>query len=287
MESVEAGLEEDTESVLDASSSLGMKPLHPFDRLRAGSERSLGLLTESRRVKGVEENNLESLDSRLSPDTKVQTSMALKSPRSVSDVGILSTVSSLDELKDGGKHAFLTDAEHLKGSHKSLKSFSESRFNKHLSSAEDHLKAGRYYRAVDSFNLASVYQPNNPDVLSGKGHALFAAGEYMSSALFLGRALAIQPDYTQTKVDLAAMLGGADKLAERIADVEQWLARSGSAQLQFLLSYVYFRSGRLNQAKHAIAAAYENGTPRGVSHCGMPDSPAIDAMKTAIEQAAK
>ena len=79
----------------------------------------------------------------------------------------------------------------------------------------------------------------------------------MSSALFLARVLAVQPDYAQVKVDLAAMLGGPEKLTERIADVEQWLARSGSAQLQFLLSYVYFRTDRLVQAQQAISAAYE------------------------------
>jgi len=159
----------------------------------------------------------------------------------------------------------------------SVESFSQSRFNQHVSAAEDHLKAGRYYRAVDSFTLAAVYEPSNPVVLAGKGHALFAAGEYMSSALFLARVLAVQPDYTQVKIDLAAMLGGPEKLAERIAEVEQWLARSGSAQLQFLLSYAYFRAGRLNQAKQAINKAFEK----------MPHSPAVVAMRTAIHQATR
>ena len=157
----------------------------------------------------------------------------------------------------------------------SVESFSQSRFNQHISAAEDHLKAGRYYRAVDAFTLAAVYEPGNPVVLAGKGHALFAAGEYMSSALFIARVLAVQPDYTQVKVDFAAMIGGPEKLTERIADVEQWLARSGSTQLQFLLSYVYFRAGRFNQAKQAINEAFEK----------MPHSPAVVAMRTAIRRA--
>jgi len=158
-----------------------------------------------------------------------------------------------------------------------LESFSQAKFNEHMSAAQDHLKAGRYYRAADSFTLAAVYQPGNPVVLVGRAHALFAAGEYMSSALFLARALAIHPDYAQAQVDLAVMLGGADKLAERTADIEQWLARSGSGQLQFLLGYVYFHTGRLSQAKQAITEAYEK----------MPNSPAVGAMRTAINQAAK
>ncbi|OHB79930.1 MAG: hypothetical protein A2Z25_07825 [Planctomycetes bacterium RBG_16_55_9] len=195
-------------------------------------------------------------------------------PAGAGEAGILSTVSSLDELRQRGTPVLSANAERMKEPHGSLESFTQSRFNKHISDAEEHLKAGRYYRAADSFTLAAVYQPDNPVVLAGRGHALFAAGEYMSSALFLARALAIQPDYLQATVDLAAVLGGADKLAARTADVEQWLARSGAPQLQFLLSYVYFRTGRLDQARQAIAEAHKK----------MPDSPAVEVMRTAINQ---
>ncbi len=44
------------------------------------------------------------------------------------------------------------------------------------------------------------------------------------------------------------MLGGQDKLDSRIADVKEWLGRSGSGKLEFLLGYVYYRMGRLEQA---------------------------------------
>jgi tetratricopeptide (TPR) repeat protein len=139
--------------------------------------------------------------------------------------------------------------------------------------AEGHLKAGRYYRAASCFSLASVYQSGNPLALAGRGHALFAAGEYVSSALFLSRALAVSPEYLLVKVDLVGMLGDENKLAGRIADIEQWLARSGSSQLQFLLGYVYYRTGQLHLAKQAIDAAYEK----------TPESLAVQAMKIAID----
>jgi tetratricopeptide (TPR) repeat protein len=139
--------------------------------------------------------------------------------------------------------------------------------------AEEYLKAGSYYRAASCFSLASVYQADNPMALAGRGHALFAAGEYVSSALFLSRALAISPEYLQMRVDLVAMLGDGNKLAGRIADIEQWLARSGSSQLQFLLGYVYYRTGQLLRAKQAIDAAYEK----------TPESPAVQVMKITID----
>ena len=264
-QSVEASLEEDAGGIGRSESSLQHREFLSVSQDALTLSDTLHLY-ESPRV-----------DSRLSPAGGSQADTSLKSQEGIGEVGILSTVSSLDELRQDGTPGLSDNAEQIKGSHDSLESFSQSRFNQHLSAARDHLKAGRYYRSVDSFTLATVYQPNNPVVLAGKGHALFAAGEYMSSALFLARALAVQPGYMQSKVDLTAMLGGAEKLSERIADVEQWLARSGSAQLQFLLGYVYFRTDRLNQAKQAIAEAYET----------MPQSQAIVALRMAINQATR
>lgn len=152
-------------------------------------------------------------------------------------------------------------------------SLSQSKFNQHMRDAEGYMKAGRYYRAASSFSLASVYQPDNPLALAGRGHALFAAGEYVSSAQFISRALAISPEYLRVRVDLADMLGGENRLAGRIADLEQCLARSGSSRLQFLLGYVYYRRGRLLEAKKAIDAVYKK----------MPELPAVQVMKIAID----
>ena len=181
--------------------------------------------------------------------------------------------STLHELNQLSQADISAEANRIMGHHSSLESFSGAKFNLHMDEAEEHLKAGRYYRAVGCFSLASVYQPGNPMALAGRGHALFAAGEYVSSALFLSRALAISPDYLMVKVDIVAMLGDENKLAGRIADIEQWLARSGSSQLQFLLGYVYYRAGQLLKAKQVIDDAYEK----------TPDSPAVQAMKIAID----
>ena len=181
--------------------------------------------------------------------------------------------SPLDELNKLSQADISAEANQIMGRYKSLDALSESKFNQHMRDAEEHLKAGRYYRAASSFSLASVYQADNPLALAGRGHTLFAAGEYVSSALFLSRALAINPEYLQMRVDLVAMLGDGNKLAGRIADIEQWLARSGSSQLQFLLGYVYYRTGQVLRAKQAIDAAYEK----------MPESTAVQVMKITID----
>ena len=161
------------------------------------------------------------------------------------------------------------------GSHKTFASFSEDKFNQHMRAAEDYLKQGKYYRAADAYTLASIYKQDDPLAYAGKSHALFAAGEYMSSALFLSRALDIFPEYVRFKIDIEAMAGDRDKLESRIADVEQWLKRSNAAELQFLLGYVYYQMGRLERAKGVIDAAYEK----------MPESSAVIVLKKAIDDA--
>ena len=180
--------------------------------------------------------------------------------------------SPLDELSDVDVSA---KAKGILGPHKTFASFSDDKFNQHIRAGEMYLKQGRYYRAADSFTLASIYKPDDPLAYAGRSHALFAAGGYMSSALFLSRALEIFPEYARFKIDLVAMVGDKDKLESRIADVERWLQISDAPELQFLLGYVYYQMGRLDRAKEAIDAAYEK----------MPDSAAVIALKRAIDSA--
>ncbi len=167
-----------------------------------------------------------------------------------------------------------TKAKAILGPFETFASFSEDKFNQHMRVGEQYLKQGRYYRAADAYTLASIYKPDDPLAYAGKSHALFASGEYMSSALFLSRALRIFPGYAKFKIDLVAMVGDRDKLETRVADAEEWLGRSGAPELQFLLAYVYYQMDRLQRAKEAINATYEK----------MPEAPAVLALKKAIEE---
>jgi len=71
------------------------------------------------------------------------------------------------------------------------------------------------------------------------------------------------------------MVGDRDKIESRIVDIEEWIKISGSAELQFLLGYVYYQIGRVDEAKKAIDAAYEK----------LPEAPAVNALKKAIDSA--
>jgi tetratricopeptide (TPR) repeat protein len=182
----------------------------------------------------------------------------------------VSALDEIDELSDEDLHAM---AKRIMGPHKSLASFSEARFNQHLATAEAHLKAGEYYRASDSYALASIYKSGDVRPYMGKSYALLAAGEYVSSALFLSRALEISAEYVLTKADIAAALGDRDKLESRIADLKWWSEKSKSGELEFLLGYVYYMTGRPQEAKAAIESAFKK----------MPTSTAVDTVKKAID----
>jgi tetratricopeptide (TPR) repeat protein len=181
-------------------------------------------------------------------------------------------------------------AKAILGEHESFASYAEAKYHQHLRGGEVYLKQGRYYRSADAYTMASVYDAKSPLAYAGKSHALFAAGEYMSSALFISRAVEVFPEYVGrlkagggetagAELDLfklfapSLMVIGRDKLESRAADVELWQQKSDSAELQFLLSYVYYQMGRPGRAKEAIKKASEK----------MPDSPAVSVLKKAIE----
>ncbi len=198
------------------------------------------------------------------------------------------SIRPLYDLKGLSRADLSARAKRIRGPYGSSESYSEAKFNRHFQSAEEHLKAGRYYAAADCFALASIYKQYPGEAgsdpvqagglalcFAGRGHALFAAGEYISSALFLSRALELAPEYARTKIDLAALLGSQNKLESRIAEIKEWMGRSGSGKLEFLLSYVYYRTGKLNQAKQAIEAASQK----------MSQSLAVDTIKKAIDDA--
>ena len=186
--------------------------------------------------------------------------------------------SALQELQELSLAELSVEADRIMGPHKTLDSFSKAKFTQHYMAALRYLQMGEYYRASQSYTLASMYKPDDPFSLAGKGYALFAAGEYVSGALFISRALELAPVYMQVDVDLVEMLGGDGEMVQsRIADVEEWLAKSGSAQLGFLLGYVCYRTGDLDKARLAIESAYTK----------TPESIPVLAVRAAIEEKLK
>ena len=117
-----------------------------------------------------------------------------------------------------------------------------------------------------------LYWPGEPRVHLRKSHALLAAGEYVSSASALARAVELDARRVLRKIELIEAIGGPDQFVRRITELEQSAERSSAPQLQFLLAYIYYQMDRPREAKIAIESARK----------GLPTSPAVDLLKSAI-----
>ena len=133
--------------------------------------------------------------------------------------------------------------------------FAQEKYDRYIKAAESYMKQARFYRAADAYTLASAYRPDEPIAYAGKAHALFAAGEYISSAVFLARAIELYPDYPSARLDLVSLTGGPALFEQRLADLEQCAKAGNAEELHFLLAYVYYRMGQLEQAEAAINSA--------------------------------
>ncbi|MCK4292197.1 MAG: hypothetical protein KAY65_03305 [Planctomycetes bacterium] len=196
---------------------------------------------------------------------------------SLLEQGGLGTSSIVDEINELSTAELSARARRIMGPHKTLRSYNQARCRQYVTSAQAYLKQGRYYQAANTFAQASIYDSKDPLANAGRSLALFAAGEYMSSALFLSRAIEASREYAGSKVDLVAMLGDRDKIESRIADAEECLQRSLAPELEFLLGYTYYRMGRLGPAKRAIDTAQKQ----------MPKSVAVQLVRKAIDDALK
>jgi len=131
-----------------------------------------------------------------------------------------------------------------------------SALNDELLKAEALLDIGQYYDAAARYEIAQVIDPLNPLPLIGKGHALLAAGEYLSAAVFLARGLERFPELVRFHVDLERLIGGGEIIDIRRADIMRRLADREDPRLRFLLGYLEYHTGdRESGLKHLEKAA--------------------------------
>jgi len=133
---------------------------------------------------------------------------------------------------------------------------------------------GQYYKAADAYSLASAFNNSDPLVYAGRTHALFAAGEYMSSAFYLDRTLRIFGSYAMANIDMQAMIGDAELITKRLEELEKIQKQTESSELLFLQAYIYINNGQDYKAINAIDQLTEQ----------QPDNPAISSLKFAIDK---
>lgn len=157
-----------------------------------------------------------------------------------------------------------------------LQHLAAAKSGEYLLLGEQFLKSGQFYKAADAFELACVWDSRNPLLVLARSHALFAAGEYMSSAFYLSQALEMEPKVLSSRFDWASLLDSRDTFENRLTELSTWQQRSHSPELALLLGYVLFQDGKITRAR--LAAEF--------ARTAMPDSKAAQALFDAIQSAA-
>jgi hypothetical protein len=161
----------------------------------------------------------------------------------------------------------------IMGEHKSYDSLAQARYKTYMQAAEQFMKEGKFYKAADVYELASLWRPDEARGYLGKGFSLFGAGEYMSSSYYVGRAIEMEPSLASQSFDLANLIGNRDVFENRLLEVTAWQEKSGSGELAYLMAYVLYHDGKAEQAAAAIAKAEQ----------AMPDSRIVKVIRAVIK----
>jgi hypothetical protein len=166
-----------------------------------------------------------------------------------------------------------TEGRRILGEHKTFASLAEEKFATYMNTAENFIREGQFYKAADTYALANIWKPEDARGYLGRSFSLFAAGEYMSSAYYLSRAMELDSKESLRNYDLAAFIGDRDVFENRVLELSTWQQRSGSGELALLLAYISYQDGKAVRAKEAVNFA----------NTAMPDSEAVKILKNVID----
>jgi tetratricopeptide (TPR) repeat protein len=135
-------------------------------------------------------------------------------------------------------------------------------FNLYMSRGQKRLKAGDFYEASADFQTSASLNKGNPLAPLGVAVALFAAGEPLSAALNLRKAMTVFPPLMETRVNLQGGLLDRDLVTLRVAQLDERLASQQNQpdpSLVYLATFVrtcqgdYQQAQRLAQQLKAVA----------------------------------
>ncbi len=147
---------------------------------------------------------------------------------------------------------------------------SQDRLNTYLRDAETALHEGEYYRAAGYYELARSIDPRNPLPWLGRGHALAAAGDFLSAVLSLERGVGLFPQIAAFRLDLPSIVGRHDAFDVRRAELERRLETAENYRLRFLLGYLELYSGLVQEGLHDLELA-ARGAPEDSVIAMFPD----------------
>ncbi|MBN2445740.1 MAG: tetratricopeptide repeat protein, partial [Phycisphaerae bacterium] len=140
----------------------------------------------------------------------------------------------------------------------------QSALNDEMLKAEALMDIGHYFEAAGRYEIAERLDPGNPLPRLGHGHALLAAGEYSTAAVLIEQALSLFPDAARFHINLSDLMGGAEIVDVRRADLMKRLEANEDARLRFLLGYLEYHSGDHGRGLENLKKAAENASPTSI-----------------------
>jgi len=134
---------------------------------------------------------------------------------------------------------------------RSLAGRNQDLFNHFMTEAQTLMSRGQYYDAAAKFSSAAVANPQNPLSQMGAALAMFGAGEPVSAAFRLRRAMEIFPPIMETQMAVAEMMDAAT-FDDRLAELDGLLGEqtpNDSQMLLLLATYMHASAGQEDQAK--------------------------------------
>ena len=114
---------------------------------------------------------------------------------------------------------------------------------------------GDFTQASESYRAAHKARPEDAFALFALTHACFANGEYRQAVRYLEAALALQPNWGLYEFRLQEFYGDPDEYQRQLKDLQRMVElRTQSADMKFLLAYIYYFSGRFADATDLLAA---------------------------------
>ncbi len=182
-------------------------------------------------------------------------------------------VSSVFRFDDEDAAGWRARAKVVLGSHESFENLAAAKVAGYKTQAQQYMEQGRFYKADDNYRLVLVWNSEDAAAMFGRVMALFGAGSYMSGAFCAQELLVNSPEYALAGKKPAEILGGRDLLEDRMIELKDWQEKSSSEHLAFLMAYISYLDGKIENAGTALEAALAK----------MADSPAYNVLKQAVE----
>jgi hypothetical protein len=135
-------------------------------------------------------------------------------------------------------------------------------FNLRMGSAQEKLKAGRYYDAAADFEAASAIDPKNPLARVGVCLSLFCAGEPLTAANYLRRAMGEFPPLMEARISIRR-IAPSNALRWQLERLRKRLkvpAEARKPMMVFLATFMHLNQGQESAAKE-YAATLKSLTP--------------------------